>query len=365
AYVVADRECTSGELRRHCGERLPEYMIPASFTQLEAMPLTASGKTNRKALPAPEASMATGTAYAAPGNETEEKLVGIWQELLQRETVGIDDNFFELGGNSLLVLRMHKTLEQQQGGSLNVTDLFAYPTISKLAGYIQRESSATSASSRISVVPIQLPSQWMPADRRYRTGDYLRMPLSSSTVQYLEQLAELEGVDPGLPAIGVWIVMLAQTFRQSRYDLPICGFGGGASVVKLDLNEIGGFSELIAYLRSALLHEHTSNSNSLPVLANEQNPDSSIIPLLCGGTAPPVPEGWRPLADLTIVVQSTGFEWAIQVEYNAGKIRKDKIKDLMKDFPIWCRRMANERQSKEQSAVSQDVDAEQERKGPR
>ncbi|MEQ4483297.1 condensation domain-containing protein, partial [Cohnella silvisoli] len=133
AYVVADRECTSGELRRHCGERLPEYMIPASFTQLEAMPLTASGKTNRKALPAPEASMATGTAYAAPGNETEEKLVGIWQELLQREMVGIDDNFFELGGHSLKAATLSVRIEQAFSVRLSLKEIFVHPTIRSLA----------------------------------------------------------------------------------------------------------------------------------------------------------------------------------------------------------------------------------------
>ncbi|MBW5449473.1 amino acid adenylation domain-containing protein, partial [Cohnella sp. CFH 77786] len=70
-YVVADRACTSGELRRHCAERLPAYMIPEAFVQLESMPLTASGKADRKALPEPEEEMATGTEYAAPENGTE------------------------------------------------------------------------------------------------------------------------------------------------------------------------------------------------------------------------------------------------------------------------------------------------------
>ncbi|MFC5469004.1 amino acid adenylation domain-containing protein [Cohnella suwonensis] len=145
-YVVADRACTSGELRAHCAGRLPDYMIPAAFVQLESMPLTASGKADRKALPEPEAEMAPGTAYAAPESETEEKLVALWRELLRREEVGIDDDFFELGGHSLKAAALTARIEQVFSVRLSLKDVFMKPTVRGLASLLSSGMAERSVS---------------------------------------------------------------------------------------------------------------------------------------------------------------------------------------------------------------------------
>jgi amino acid adenylation domain-containing protein len=102
AYITSKEELNSSELRKGLSKQLPDYMIPAHFVQLEELPLTPNGKVDKKALPSPEGlGMSTGVEYVAPRNEVEEKLVGIWEEILGRENIGIDDDFFELGGNSI------------------------------------------------------------------------------------------------------------------------------------------------------------------------------------------------------------------------------------------------------------------------
>ena len=97
AYLAADREIPVGELRQYLGEELPDYMLPSYFIQLDKLPLNQNGKIDRTALPEPEGKINTGTAYVAPRNKLEEKLVEIWKELLGVETIGVYDNFFELG----------------------------------------------------------------------------------------------------------------------------------------------------------------------------------------------------------------------------------------------------------------------------
>ncbi|HEY0603676.1 MAG TPA: amino acid adenylation domain-containing protein [Herpetosiphonaceae bacterium] len=132
-------------LRQHLQDHLPSYMIPAAFVQLDALPLTPSGKLDRRALPAPEKRAGAEQSYVAPRTELERQLVGIWQELLQVEHVGINDNFFDLGGHSLTIVQLHSACQTLIGRDIPMVDLFKYPTISALAAYLSQEQPAPAA----------------------------------------------------------------------------------------------------------------------------------------------------------------------------------------------------------------------------
>jgi amino acid adenylation domain-containing protein len=133
------------DLRDFLKEKLPEYMLPATFVVLEALPLTPNGKVDRRSLPAPEGERQAEEAYMAPRNELERIVAGLWRDLLQIEKVGIHDNFFDLGGNSLLVIQVHNRLVELTGREPSTTDMFRYPTIAKLTEFlIQGQESAPS-----------------------------------------------------------------------------------------------------------------------------------------------------------------------------------------------------------------------------
>ncbi|WP_252092560.1 phosphopantetheine-binding protein, partial [Pseudomonas sp. MWU13-3659] len=124
--------------------QLPEYMVPALFIHLDAMPLTPNGKPDRKALPVPDVQ---GREYEAPQGETERLLADIWAQLLGVEQVGRHDNFFELGGHSLLAVSLTARL-RQAGLQADVRTLFGQPTVAALA--------ATLGHSRQVQVPANL-----------------------------------------------------------------------------------------------------------------------------------------------------------------------------------------------------------------
>ncbi len=134
AYVTSD--APAGELvaalRQHLTEQLPEYMVPAAFVWLEALPLTANGKLDREALPAPGAEAMLTRAYEAPQGTIEETLAAIWAELLGLERVGRHDHFFELGGHSLLAVTLMERL-RRLGLGTEIRNLFATPILSQLA----------------------------------------------------------------------------------------------------------------------------------------------------------------------------------------------------------------------------------------
>jgi amino acid adenylation domain-containing protein len=142
AYVVADPSLALGAqpLRDALRTVLPYYMVPAAITVLEAFPLTANGKIDRRALPAPQ--LTTGSAHVAPAEGIEQAIAQVWCELLGTQRVGRHDNFFEIGGHSLLLMKAHRLLEERLSARLNVVDLFRHPTIESLAAFIERGAAS-------------------------------------------------------------------------------------------------------------------------------------------------------------------------------------------------------------------------------
>ncbi|MEW5927966.1 MAG: amino acid adenylation domain-containing protein, partial [Gemmatimonadota bacterium] len=136
---------SSAELRAHVGARLPEYMVPAAFAMLDALPLTPSGKLDRRALPAPR--WGAEGAYVAPRTAAEEVLAGIWSEVLGVERVGVEENFFSLGGHSLLAMQVATRVRQALGVELPPRALFEAPTVAALSERVEalRSEGAPSA----------------------------------------------------------------------------------------------------------------------------------------------------------------------------------------------------------------------------
>ncbi|MHA3735612.1 non-ribosomal peptide synthase/polyketide synthase [Pseudomonas sp. Eth.TT006] len=142
-YTVADQALDSADLHAQLQARLPEYMVPSAWVQLETLPLNNNGKIDRKALPAPSQEALLSRAYAAPVTALETSLAQIWAELLQVAQVGRHDNFFELGGHSLLAMRMLSQVRQQLGIELALGDLFANPELSAVAEVLSRAGHST------------------------------------------------------------------------------------------------------------------------------------------------------------------------------------------------------------------------------
>lgn len=137
AYYVVKQNATvdSNSLHQYLKAKLPEYMIPSFFIQLDKMPLTPNDKLDRKALPVPEGGEIR-QHYVAPQTSTEVGLAKIWQEILHLEQVGIHDNFFELGGHSLLVSQMVSRVKRNLNIVLSLQQVFKTPTIADLAAQL-------------------------------------------------------------------------------------------------------------------------------------------------------------------------------------------------------------------------------------
>ncbi|KKC10551.1 D-alanine--poly(phosphoribitol) ligase, subunit 1 [Burkholderia pseudomallei MSHR1328] len=151
AYYVprAGHEDGAPALRAHLAARLPEYMVPAAYVRLPAMPLTPNGKLERRALPAPDEGSYVRRDYAAPQGEIETTLARIWAELFGIERVGRHDGFFELGGHSLLAVRMVARVHDVLGVEVPLRALFADPVLHVFASAVARASTRQASSNLV------------------------------------------------------------------------------------------------------------------------------------------------------------------------------------------------------------------------
>ncbi|WP_042368094.1 non-ribosomal peptide synthase/polyketide synthase [Streptacidiphilus neutrinimicus] len=189
-YLVpaGDRTPSPDELRLWLRRTLPDHMVPAAFVALARIPRTTSGKTDRRALPAPSQRPGTGTRYVAPRPGTEARLAALWAEVLGVERVGAQDNFFTLGGDSILSIQI-VSRARQAGLNLTTKDVFRHQTVAELALRVTETerrpaAAAADAPAEAPLSPIQ---RWY-LDAR-RPGDPLRFTMS-------QRLELAPGTDP-------------------------------------------------------------------------------------------------------------------------------------------------------------------------
>ncbi|BEV02805.1 amino acid adenylation domain-containing protein [Chryseobacterium gambrini] len=132
-YYVSNTPIDKQDLSRYLERKLPQYMLPGFYVELDNIPLTSNGKIHRKNLPEVSTSDLIKNEYVAPANESEEQLKEIWQEILRIENIGVMDNFFELGGNSMNAIRIIGDIQKRMKKSVTINVFLEKPTIKELA----------------------------------------------------------------------------------------------------------------------------------------------------------------------------------------------------------------------------------------
>jgi acyl-coenzyme A synthetase/AMP-(fatty) acid ligase len=152
AYVVADGGGADADaLREHLKRSLPEYMVPAAFVPLEALPLSPNGKLDRRALPDPDFA-ANARAYVAPRTPVERVVAGIWAELLKAERVGVEDDFFALGGHSLLAVQAAARAREAFGVEIPLGYVFSRPTVAGLSAALATDPATGSRVEQVAAL---------------------------------------------------------------------------------------------------------------------------------------------------------------------------------------------------------------------
>ncbi|MGS0630317.1 amino acid adenylation domain-containing protein, partial [Photorhabdus asymbiotica] len=197
AYLVTEGALSDDRLIRHLSSSLPDYMLPASLTRIESVPLTLNGKVDRQALPEPVWGVKEG--YVAPRNSLETQLCAIWQDVLGLERIGIEDNFFRIGGDSIVSIQLASKL-RQAGFSLQVKSIFEAPTVARLAQLLALSSPTVNVlaeqgllSGEFGLLPIQqIFFDWnWPNPHHWNQAFMLQIPGNIKSVQIKQALIML------------------------------------------------------------------------------------------------------------------------------------------------------------------------------
>ncbi|MFL5384123.1 MAG: amino acid adenylation domain-containing protein, partial [Longimicrobiaceae bacterium] len=192
AWIVAEGVDVAG-VRAHASAHLPDYMVPAAFVFLGALPLTRHGKVDRRALPEPAAADLAGAGYLAPRTPTEELLAAVWAELLGAERVGVDDGFFELGGHSLLATRVASRVRETLAVELPVRAVFEHSTLGALAAEVDRLRRAAQGVEAPPIRPVPREGADLPLSFAQERLWFVDRMEAGSATYHMPLFARLEG----------------------------------------------------------------------------------------------------------------------------------------------------------------------------
>jgi surfactin family lipopeptide synthetase A len=181
AYYVTSIELSVEEIRSNLKKVLPSYMVPQYYLELDALPITSNGKLDRKALP--EIAVTSSNAYCAPETKTQKVLVSAFEDILEKELIGIDDDFFELGGHSLKAAQLTNHLSALTKKEVKVRDIFEYSTVRLLARHLENQKELSNET-----IPF--------ADKK----DYYKMTSAQKRLYLLDQFNP-EGIVYNMPGL--------------------------------------------------------------------------------------------------------------------------------------------------------------------
>ncbi|MFZ5987613.1 MAG: phosphopantetheine-binding protein, partial [Bacillota bacterium] len=289
-----------------------------------------NGKADRKALPEPIGSINTGTEYVEPTGIIERKLAKIWQEVLGLESVGVKDNFFDLGGTSLLLIRMHSRVEALYPGRVKVTDIFSNPTISKLAEFI--EDGEKTQGRDIGFTFLELPGEYFTGEGNGAYGSYFKFHVRDNILKSLEEMAKREKVEKIDIMLSAYIYLLGQAAKKHSITVQtLLDDSGMVLPVSVDLKDIRDFGELGRLINKKRIigsePGYSLGDISEETAAGKSN--LSILPFFCQKGLLLRPRNLTGIYDITFEVSEEYNQICFICEYNASRLKNDKVKELV------------------------------------
>ncbi len=211
-YFEAISELNITELREYTATKMPFFMVPSYFIQLERLPLTPNGKIDRKALPSPlSLDLVSGLEYVAPKTANEIALISVCQDVLNREQIGVKDNFFNLGGDSIKSIQVVSRL-RQNGYTLKVDQILQHPILERLAGLMSIETRTIDQSTVEGIVPLTPIQCGFFKDEKIKNRQYYNQSVVLKTSERLD----LEVVESCLKELVCHHDALRMVFKSSE-----------------------------------------------------------------------------------------------------------------------------------------------------
>lgn len=328
-YYVANKKINIAELITFLSSQMPSYMLPQMFVSIDKIELNASGKVNLKALPEPDSIRPQlDSYYEETTTETQKNIKEVWSKLLCIKEIGINDNFFQIGGNSLKLIGMYNQIDKIYPDVVQVTDLFAYSTIYKLAEFIenkQKKNCSEGVDREVSAIKVL--EEYVNNKNEISEENALRISLSDEILNRFVRVCSYNNMD----TVSIILASFAFTISQISVDGNIAldkiiNESGTIQQLKLDISHLDNFYDLAALIEKASKDE----INEINVKRAETSAENNISVLFIGRSK--VKKDYSYLYDLIMEVTEGDSEIQIIVEYNNEKLQTGKIGELFNRF---------------------------------
>lgn len=332
AYFTAQSPVQVSELREFLMKELPDYMIPSYYVKLDAFPLTPNGKLDRRSLPEPGTYTGYVIEHIKPSNETEERLVDIWRNMLGIEHISVDDNFFNIGGNSILLAQMQARIDYLNPGLITITDLFKLNTIRKLAGFIQ-EKTTRSKAWELQAFLLQMPSEFFTQGYMGQSTAYLSYRLDDSMYEGLMKIANIENTGLNVVLMAAFAYLLTEISGFEKIVIQICDkWEDIVCPLNVDLANVNDFTGLIRQIaeRTAINEPSDGYScrNAKSFLGKKEI--NKILPLFYDGN---LILNFDRLTEYYDLVLSFKEDCGVRLIFEYGiNLKSDKIKELSENY---------------------------------
>ncbi|SCW49961.1 SagB-type dehydrogenase domain-containing protein [Paenibacillus tianmuensis] len=329
AYIVSDQQMIAGELKEHILKELPDYMLPAYFIQVSAIPLTSNGKVDKKSLPKPDVSQTSHRDHVKPRNELEQQLFDLWKAVLNRDDFGVNDNFFEAGGDSMQLSHVYSKLNELYPKLLKVTDLFAHTSISAATEFLNKKLALR---KKVEIGAVTFPPDYYadPGNAAESAPAFL-FTLEPMMTKRLKGIAATRHLSLDELLAALYMYVIHQVTGENRVTIQaVLDRRNTACSVKVDFNRLARFDDLLRSLQERSHGDHYDIRDIRSV--NMTKEQTSVVPAfvkkgLCASSIE-----LHGFYDLILEMEEDEGQLNFTCEYNGTKLRADKAKALIQDY---------------------------------
>lgn len=346
AYIVMSEEISFDYVRESLIHYLPLYMIPTLYVRMDRLPLSPNGKVDRKALPKPEvhASLSGGT----PINEIEESLLSIWRNLLSNTEIGTHDYFFDVGGNSLLLIQLHAKIHKMYPGMVEITDLFAYPNVSKLASYITTQIELEEHKEKVQLLGVRFSDDYyLENNEKSLDHDRFESELPGELVDILSQFCSKYQIQLDELWVGMLLYLLSEITGIPSLTMYVVEEKQERLMpIYIDVQSMDNFNALFDQVGKQLSSKDLRDASiSLELIElGDLHQDSNIVPILfCSAR---YKGDFNHLVEHGLIVEVVKYRSIITVEFmilnRKFKFKKGKVKELLVGYMQLLEQFASE-----------------------
>ena len=326
AYYTVKEDISADELKAYLEKVLPYYMIPQKFIELSYVPINNNGKVDFKKLKSIAKDFKIqDKKFINPTTEVEKNVEKVFSKVLNQSKVSIYDNFFEIGGNSIKVISINNELKKIYSDIINVTDIFAYPTIYSLAQFIEEKlnQDEVAITKMVEVKYAEFPNEYIVNKEEENNISKLKFKVNDTFYENMKNIRYNFDVNSVL--ISTYMFMLSDICDDSKQALYLqIDKTNTIRELNIDMNEFEDFYDIVSVVKKHIEDYNMDNRYDFEDISpyDEKN---FIVPLFTDNILYTYKEGY----DLVIKVNKEEKELEIECIYNKKKLKSDKIKEFM------------------------------------